>query len=65
MSSRRTPGRRRNSNPTRPLIGNRGAWLVSGSGLFKDITSRDVGERDDLRLSISEIAWTGPARVVL
>jgi hypothetical protein len=46
-------------------VENRGARLVSGPSLFKDITSRDVSERDDLRLSLSEIAWTGPSRFVL
>jgi hypothetical protein len=46
-------------------IGNGGGRLVSGPGLFRDVTSRDVSERDDLRLSISEIAWIGPKRFTL
>jgi hypothetical protein len=41
------------------------ARLVSGPSLFRDITSRDVGPRDDMRLRIAEIAWTGPKRFVL
>jgi hypothetical protein len=46
-------------------VENRGARLVSGPSLFRDITSRDVAERDDLRLGMFEIAWTGPNRFVL
>jgi hypothetical protein len=46
-------------------VGNRGARLVSGPGLFRDVTSRNVSERDDMRLSISGIAWTGPKRFTL
>jgi hypothetical protein len=46
-------------------IANRGARLVSGPSLFRDVTSRNVSERDDMRLSISEIAWTGPKRFTL
>jgi hypothetical protein len=46
-------------------VENRVARLVSGPSPFRDITSRDVAARDDMRLSISEIAWTGPKRFTL
>jgi hypothetical protein len=46
-------------------IGNGGARLVSGPSLFRDVTSRNVGERDDMRLGISAIAWTGRNRFTL
>jgi hypothetical protein len=39
--------------------------LVSGPSLFKDLTSRDVTERDDMRRSTPQIEWKNPRRFVL
>jgi hypothetical protein len=46
-------------------IENRHAHLVAGPGLFKEVTSRNIGTNDDVRRSIPEIEWTGPRRFVL
>jgi hypothetical protein len=41
------------------------AALIRGPRLFRDVTSRDVGPNDDLRLSTVDIVWTGSRRFVL
>jgi hypothetical protein len=46
-------------------IENRRPRLVSGPSLFKDLSSRDVTERDDMRRSIPQIEWKSPRRFVL
>jgi hypothetical protein len=46
-------------------IENRRAHLVFGPNLFRDVTSREVGSREDLRESGSAIEWRGPIRFVL
>jgi hypothetical protein len=46
-------------------IENRRAYLVRGPGLFKEVTSRNIVNDDDVRRSIPEIEWKGPRRFVL
>jgi hypothetical protein len=46
-------------------VESRRAHLLSGPSLFKDLTSREVSRRDDLRRSEPEIEWRGPRRFVL
>jgi hypothetical protein len=46
-------------------IANRRPRLVFGPSLFKDVSSRDVGSRDNLRESGSAIEWRGTTRFVL
>jgi hypothetical protein len=41
------------------------AHSLRGPSLFKEVTSRDVGERDDVRQQITGIAWRGANRFVL
>ena len=43
----------------------RRAHLVGGTSLFKEVTSRNIAENDDVRRSIPEIEWTGPRHFVL
>jgi hypothetical protein len=47
-------------------IENRRARLVSGPSVFRDVTSRDAGRKDDhVRASVSEIEWSSSRRFVL
>jgi hypothetical protein len=46
-------------------IENRRARLISGPGLFKDVTSRNVGTDDHSRRHVAWIIWTGPRRFLL
>jgi hypothetical protein len=46
-------------------IENRRAHLVGGTSLFKEVTSRNIAENDDVRRSIPEIEWKGLRRFVL
>lgn len=46
-------------------VENRRAHPVSGPSLFRDVTSRDVVEDDDLRKSIPDFEWKAPGRFVL
>ena len=46
-------------------IEGRRADLISGPSLFKDVTSREIGQQEDVRNSTSEITWTGPNRFKL
>jgi hypothetical protein len=46
-------------------VESRRAYLVRGPGLFKEITSRNIVNDDDVRRSIPEIEWKGPRRFVL
>jgi hypothetical protein len=46
-------------------IEGRRAHLISGPSLFKDVTSRDIDQQEDVRNSTSEITWTGPSRFKL
>jgi hypothetical protein len=46
-------------------IENRRAYLVRGPGLFKEVTSRNIRNDDDVRRSIPEIEWKGARRFVL
>ena len=43
----------------------RRAQPIAGPSLFKKVTGRDVGERDDVRQSVPAIWWKGRARFVL
>ena len=38
---------------------------MSGSSLFRDVTSRDIGARDDVRTSFSSVEWRGGRRFLL
>jgi len=46
-------------------IENRRAHLVGGTSLFKEVTSRNIAEDDDVRRSVPDIEWKGPRRFVL
>ena len=46
-------------------IENRRARLISGSTLFKDVTSRNVGRDENYGYRVAWITWTGPRRFVL
>jgi hypothetical protein len=39
--------------------------LVRGPSLFREVTSRDVGDHDDMRRSAPELDWKGSDRFVL
>jgi hypothetical protein len=43
----------------------RRAHLISGPSLFRDVTSRDVDEQDDMRSSVPEFEWKGARRFLL
>lgn len=46
-------------------VANRRAYLVRGPGLFKEVTSRNIVNGDDIRRSIPEIEWKETRRFVL
>jgi hypothetical protein len=46
-------------------IENRSAHLVGGPSLFREVTSRNIAENDDVRRSVPEIEWKGPQHFVL
>ena len=46
-------------------IENRKPQRVTGPSLFREVAGRDVGDDDDLRVSVPEIAWQGSDRFTL
>ena len=46
-------------------IEGRRAHLIAGPSLFREVTGRDVGDRDDVRQSVPAIWWNGTRRFVL
>lgn len=46
-------------------IEGRRAHLISGPRLFTDVTSRDIGQQEDIRSGTSQLTWTGPNRFKL
>jgi hypothetical protein len=46
-------------------IENRRADLISGSTLFRDVSSRDVGRDENYGYRVAWITWTGPRRFLL
>ncbi len=43
----------------------RRAHLISGPTLFRDVTSREVGENDDMRRRVPRFEWKGARRFLL
>lgn len=46
-------------------IEGRRAQAIRGPSLFREVTSRDPREDDDMRRSFPELEWKGPARFVI
>jgi hypothetical protein len=46
-------------------VDGKSAHAVAGPTLFNGATGRDIGDKDDLRSSVSTIAWSSPTRFVL
>ena len=46
-------------------IDNAARIRLSGPSLFKDVTGREIGSRDDIRTSFSSVEWRGGRRFLL